>query len=78
MQSNNQGQRYAFLFCILLIVAAILFLTGANGTSAVGRYRMQIVVRNNFSEIYVIDTTTGVVKWVGDQEGKPFGELKDK
>jgi hypothetical protein len=37
---------------------------------------MGTTVRRDFVEIFVIDTTTGVVKWVGKDEGKPFDEIK--
>ena len=72
-------QRHTFAAVIgLLLVAALLFLTGAGGTMEIGRYRMTTVVRGNFTDIFVIDTTTGVVKWLGGDEGKPFEEVKGK
>ena len=41
---------------------------------------MEVVVRRaNLSDVYVIDTTTGVVKWLDfKDEGKPFNEIKKK
>ena len=54
-------------------------LTGAVPTqSDIGRYRMTVVTRNNFTDIYVVDTTTGVVKFLGKDEGKPFDQIKGK
>lgn len=74
------GQRYVIAAMTgLLLMVALLFLTGAGGNSTeIGRYRMSTVVRGNFTDIFVIDTTTGVVKWLGGDEGKPFDEVKGK
>jgi hypothetical protein len=74
------GQRNMLAVIIgLLLVVALLFLTGAGASSGeIGRYRMTTVVRGNFTDIFVIDTTTGVVKWLGGDEGKPFEEVKGK
>lgn len=59
---------------------ALLFLTGANSVPQIGRYQMEVVVRSpNVSDVWVIDTTTGVVKWLDfKDEGKPFEEIKKK
>ncbi|MGB5985733.1 MAG: hypothetical protein WBG37_10540 [Desulfobacterales bacterium] len=64
--------------CLFMVT---LFLTGAaydDGASQVGRYRLTVINRNNFPDLFVIDTATGVVKWVGTDEGKPFGEIKGR
>lgn len=61
-------------FCILL---SFLLLTGANTVSPIGRYQLEVVVRHNFSDLYVIDTSTGRVKWLDSKdENKPFEEIK--
>jgi hypothetical protein len=60
------------------VLISVFLLTGAQHASEVGRYRMAVVTRNNFTDIYVIDTTSGVVKYLGKEEGKPFSEVKGK
>ena len=68
----------------LLVVAALLaslFLTGTtntNGSNQIGRYRLSVITRGNFPDLFVIDTATGIVKWVGNDEGKPFDEIKGR
>lgn len=62
----------------LLLALAFLVLTGAGGEQPIGRYQMEIVSRNNFTDIFVMDTTTGVVKYVGKDEGKPFEQIQGK
>ena len=44
----------------------------------VGRYRMSVTTRGNFTDIYVIDTMTGAVKYLGKDEGKPFDQVRGK
>jgi hypothetical protein len=39
---------------------------------------MTAVVRGNFPDLFVIDTATGAVKWVGNDEGKPFELIKGR
>ena len=66
------------LLCFMLGLAMLL-LTGADHMpSQIGRYRMEITTRGNFTDIYVIDTTTGVVKYLGKDEGKPFDQAGGK
>ena len=63
-----------------ITIAAVL-LTGANSVDdrpQIGRYRLTAVVRGNFPDLFVIDTATGAVKWVGDDEGKPFDQIKGR
>lgn len=68
----------------LLVVATLLaslFLTGTtniSGPNQIGRYRLSVITRGNFPELFVIDTATGIVKWVGNDEGKPFEEIKGR
>jgi hypothetical protein len=57
---------------------SFFLLAGAQYESQVGRFRMAVITRNNFTDIFVIDTTTGVVKYLGKDEGKPFSEVKGK
>ncbi len=65
------------LLGIFVLLSLVLF-TGADYDSQVGRYRMSVITRNNFTDIFVIDTVTGVVKYVGPDEGKPFTKVKSK
>jgi hypothetical protein len=72
-------QRKYLIFLISVFVLLSLFLfTGADYDSQVGRYRMSVITRNNFTDIFVIDTVTGVVKYLGPDEGKPFEKVKGK
>jgi hypothetical protein len=71
--------KFKLVFFGIVIVLAYLLLTGAtynNGSSQIGRYRLSIINRGGFPDLFVIDTVTGVVKWVGKDEGKPFEEIK--
>lgn len=70
---------YHVLAAVFILMALVLF-TGAAHTEKdqVGRYRMAVVTRNNFTDIFIIDTTTGVVKYAGKDEGKPFEQIKGK
>lgn len=72
-----KNHTYATVAVIFILMALVLF-TGAShtGNGEVGRYRMSVVIRNSFTDIFVIDTTTGVVKYVGKDEGKPFEQIK--
>ena len=64
----------------MLMMFALVMFTGATHTNGdqIGRYRMQVITRNNFTDIFIIDTTTGVVKYVGKDEGKPFQAIQGK
>ena len=64
---------------MIAIALAFVFLTGAmqdNVSSQIGRYRLSVVTRGSFNDLFVIDTATGIVKWVGKDQGKPFEEIK--
>ena len=61
------------------VVIAFLFLTGTAGIPQIGRYQIEAVSRDNFSDVYVIDTTTGAVKWWDTKyEDMPFDQIKVK
>jgi hypothetical protein len=75
MSTDALRKKVPFFLVGALSVLAVLFLTGAKGMNPVGQYQMEIVVRDRITQIYVMDTTTGVVKWVDDMN-KPFAELK--
>lgn len=74
MKAKIRLGKASIFFLGVLFMLAVLFLTGANHGQQqdVGRYRMSVSIRGNFTDIYVIDTTTGVVKYLGKDEGKPF------
>ncbi len=76
-----ENNRYKFklgLF-VITIVLGFLLLSGAThntGSSQIGRYRLSVNNRSGFTELFVIDTATGIVKYVGKDEGKTFEEIK--
>ena len=58
-----------------LSIMALFMLTGAGSHPTTGRFEMEAVVRDRSIQIYVIDTATGVVKWV-DEMNTPFEQMK--
>ncbi|MDJ0721363.1 MAG: hypothetical protein QNJ04_07025 [Desulfobacterales bacterium] len=79
MHAQQWKQRAIYLLIGALAALAAVFLTGADLTtsSPIGRYRMCCTPRGSFTEIYVIDTTNGMVKWLGNSDdAKPFEEIK--
>lgn len=69
-----------WLFIGGFLILTLLLMTGANQAPSpqVGRYRMSVTTRGNFTDIYVIDTVTGIVKYLGNDEGKPFEQVAGK
>lgn len=78
MKGKAWRERALFLAIGMLTALALVALTGASDMQPVGRYQMDSVLRGNFTDIYVIDTTTGAVKWVGNDEGKAFESIKGR
>ncbi len=78
MDSKHRRHKFIIVLLSALALVSLFLLTGADYGSQVGRYRMSVITRNNFTDIFVIDTVTGVVKYLGPDEGKPFGEVKGK
>ncbi len=79
MHTKHWKERAIFLLIGALAALAVVFLTGADlaTSSQIGRYRMCCTPRGAFTEIFVIDTTNGMVKWQGSgDDGKPFNEIK--
>jgi hypothetical protein len=79
MTQSSWREKAAYVLIGAAAAAATMFLVGAAlpDTSEIGRYRMCCSRRGQFTEIFVIDTTNGVVKWQGSgNEGKPFQEIK--
>jgi len=61
-----------------MVVVGLVFMIGAgqNG-SQVGRYQVSTCLKRDWVYVYVIDTATGVVKFVDEKnENKPFEEIK--
>jgi len=74
-------KKHIFLVVLgMFMMLTLAVVTGATHTNMdqTGRYRMQVITRNNFTDIFIIDTTTGVVKYVGKDEGKPFDQIQGK
>lgn len=72
-------QNTFFILVGMSITLAAVVLTGAaeiEQQPEIGRYRMTALVRNGFTDIFVVDTTNGIVKWVGKDEGKTFDLIK--
>ena len=81
MQTKGIRQNLMYLFFGVAIILGFLLLSGATSIEEqpqIGRYRMTAVVRGNFPDLFVIDTATGAVKWVGNDEGKPFEQIKGR
>ena len=81
MKSENTRQKLCYLLLGISITLALLLFTGASPIDdrpQIGRYRLTAVVRGNFPDLFIIDTATGAVKWVGNDEGKPFEAIKGR
>lgn len=59
----------------IFLFLALFFLTGAASHAPTGKYELGLVTRSGTIQMYVIDTSTGAVKWV-DSMNTPFSELK--
>ena len=75
MLTVENRKSYLFFFAGVLSALAVFFLTGAATHTPVGKYAVEAVVRDRTTQIYVLDTTTGAVKWV-DTMNTSFAELK--
>ena len=64
-----------FFITGILSCLALLFLTGAASNSPTGKYELSVTTRSGTLQMYVIDTSTGAVKWV-DSMNTPFAKLK--
>lgn len=58
-----------------LAMLLLLLLGGASMQKSGGKYQMEAVVRDKITQIYIMDTDTGVVKWV-DEMNIPFEKMK--
>jgi hypothetical protein len=78
MLTNNSKKNGVIMFLAgALSVLIVFLLTGAadQGQAPVGKYEMEIAHRERTYLVYVLDTTTGAVKWVEEMD-TPFTELK--
>jgi hypothetical protein len=76
MDRNIWKKQIVYFFLGALSVLGLLFLTGASDFQQIGRYQISSVVKRGFVENYVIDTTTGAIKYVSDKnENKPFSDI---
>lgn len=64
-----------FVMGSMLCFLALFFLTGAASHAPTGKYELGLVTRSGAIQMYVMDTSTGAVKWV-DSMNTPFAELK--
>ncbi|MBI5552291.1 MAG: hypothetical protein HY911_12350 [Desulfobacterales bacterium] len=79
MKTMSLPKGVAYFVAGLLLALTLVAVTGAGGEApAVGRYQMEITSRNGFTDIFVIDTATGAIKYVGKDEGKPFDQIHGK
>ena len=66
---------FIFFFAGVFTTLALVLLTGAGYVNPIGKYQLEAVTRDRVTQVYVLDTTTGVVKWV-DAYNTPFEALK--
>ena len=79
MKSGQWATKFSFFLIGAVVVLAFIFLTGASNVSQIGRYQINSVSRGNFTDVYVIDTTTGAVKWWDTKyENMPFKQIEVK
>ena len=78
MNSIQKRHKWVVVCLSAFVLLTLFLLAAATYDSQVGRYRMSVITRNNFTDIYVIDTATGIVKYLGADEGKPFDQIKGR
>ena len=79
MNTKHLAGRLGYFILGILACLGILFLTGAGNGGQVGRYQISTCLKRDWVYVYVVDTTTGVVKFVDEKdENKPFEEIKKK
>jgi hypothetical protein len=74
----KMSQRIVYLTIGALLALGLVFIVGAgpNGLH-VGRYQISTCLKRDWVYVYVIDTATGIVKFVDEKnENKPFDEIK--
>jgi hypothetical protein len=72
----SQAAAYFILGAMAFAGFALVTGAGPNGTQ-IGRYQISTCLKRDWVYVYVIDTATGVVKFVDEKnENKPFEEIK--
>ena len=61
-----------------MVVVGLVFMIGAGSNDGqIGRYQISTCLKRDWVYVYVVDTVTGVVKFVDEKnENKPFEEIK--
>ena len=74
----QSGRPRAYALLGALVAVGLMLLVGAGPNSEmVGRYQLSTCLKRDWVYVYVIDTVTGVVKFVDEKnENKPFEEIK--
>jgi hypothetical protein len=72
------GRPATYFILGAMAVLGLFFTLGAvPNSSQVGRYQISTCLKRDWVYVFVIDTTTGVVKFVDEKnENKPFEEIK--
>jgi hypothetical protein len=75
-----KDNKASFILLGIFLILVFFLTLGADTMrpQETGRYRMSVSIRGNFTDIYVIDTVTGVVKYLGKDEGKPFDKVSGR
>ena len=79
MKATGLVEKLTFFLIGAGVVIVFLFLTGAASAPQIGRYQIEGVARGDSNDVYVIDTTTGAVKWWDTKhENVPFDKIEVK
>ena len=66
-----------FILGVMVVVGLVSMIGAGQNGSQVGRYQVSTCLKRDWVYVYVIDTATGVVKFVDEKnENKPFEEIK--
>jgi hypothetical protein len=77
MKASGLAERVWFFLGGAVIAAGLFFLLGTGPAGPVGRYQLSTCLKRDWVYVYVIDTTTGAVKFVDEKnENKAFDEVK--
>jgi hypothetical protein len=77
MKTNGFAVRVGVFLAGVFAAASLFFLLGTGPAGQVGRYQISTVLKRDWVYVFVIDTATGVVKFVDEKnENKPFDEIK--